>query len=100
VIRLTDADQIADALVEMRKSREETRRSLAERAGMSEQQYGPYEIGRRLPRLEPLLRLTDAANYDVILMPRELVDGLLDLARAIPFNALAALAAVARLDEP
>jgi transcriptional regulator with XRE-family HTH domain len=71
---------------------------LADQAEMKATQYGTYENGHRIPNLETLLRLADAANYDVILMPREQARGLADLARGIPFAALAALAALAELD--
>lgn len=95
MIPLIDTAQLPEALKAMRTSREETRRSLAEAAGMLEQQYGAYEHGRRTPAVEQLLRIADAAEHDVILVPRELVAALGVLGRAIPAEALTALAALA-----
>jgi transcriptional regulator with XRE-family HTH domain len=98
VIRLDRADEIGPALADMRETRGIRRQTLADQAEMKATQYGTYENGHRIPNLETLLRLADAANYDVILMPREQARGLADLARGIPFAALAALAALAELD--
>lgn len=98
VIRLTDVDQLGEALAEMRTTRGLKRQDLAEQAGMKPTQYGTYENGHKVPNSESLLRLTEAARYDLILLPRELTDGLIELAQSAPFNALAALAALAHLD--
>jgi len=91
VIRLDHPDQLSAALAEMRTSRGISRVTLAEQAEMKASQYGTYENGHRTPSAETLLRIADAANYDVVLIPREIADGLMDLALAIPFNALAKL---------
>lgn len=97
MIRITDPDQITTALEAMRTSRGLRRRALAERADMNETQYGPYENGRKTPALETLIRLAAAAEYDVVLMPREFTAGLVELAHAIPAGALAALAVLAAI---
>lgn len=98
MIRLDHPDQIAAALTEMRTQRGLKRQVLAVQAEMKATQYGQYELGSRVPSTETLLRLADAANYDVILVPREQARALIDLAQAIPFNALAALVSLANLE--
>lgn len=98
MIRIDHPDQLGGALTEMRKARGLSRRTLAEQAEMKDTQYGTYENGHRVPNAETLLRLADAANHDVILIPREIATALIDLANAIPFNALAALASLQQLD--
>lgn len=71
MIRLTKATDIAGALKSLRKNRGAPRREIAFAVGMWEQQYGQYEMGRRVPDLATLLKLAHALGYDLALIPRE-----------------------------
>jgi transcriptional regulator with XRE-family HTH domain len=95
MIRLGGPADIGVALAAIRTARGISRTALADLAGMKATQYGTYENGRSVPNAETLLRIADAAGHDVILLPREITAGLLDLAQAIPAGALAALAVLA-----
>lgn len=59
------------ALADMRILARMTRRQVAEAAGISEQQYGQYERGHRVPSVATLLKIFTATGYGLVAVPRE-----------------------------
>jgi transcriptional regulator with XRE-family HTH domain len=71
MIRITDPDNTAAALGELRARTGLTRRRFAEPTPVHEQRYGQYELGRRTPGIANLVRIARAHGYDLALIPRE-----------------------------
>lgn len=70
ILIASDTD-IGTVLADMRLLARMNRRQVADACGIAPQQYGQYETGKRVPRLDALSRIFDAMGYDLALIPRE-----------------------------